>query len=157
MAVDMNRNKLYRLWLLFVVVATGLVWTWSQVGQHGGRPDKIDGESLELLRTEAGCDLAVGPCAAYGAQVGMVASARVEGEGVRWRVRLVGKGVPALPRVRLSLLPARGDKIMLSVVQTADEWQARTAGRVTTGSTLRVRVEGGAQPLVADFPLGSAH
>ena len=153
--MDMDRKALYRLWLLFVVVATGLVWTWGQVGQRSAERIKVGGEALELLRTEEGCDLAMGPCAAYGGGLALVAAAKAEGEGVRWQVKLVGTGVPSRPRLQLSLLTAVGKAETLPVMQTADTWQAHS-GRVTPGTTLRVRVEGGAQPLVADFPLRGA-
>jgi len=149
-----QRSGFNKVWLLFAVVAVALVWTWSQVGQRGTQhqPGGLS-EDIDLLRTEPDCDLAAAPCAAYGHDVGLVAAASVAGDGVRWRVRLVGEGAPAVPRLQLQLRPPAGAARDLTVHPTAQGWQGESAGRVSRGSVLRVRVEGGERALVAEFPL----
>lgn len=151
----MDRARLNKLWLLFVVFATGLVWTWSQVGQRQSEQMKAQGgpEAFELLRVEQGCDLALAPCAAYAGQLALVATARVEGDGIRWQLKALGAGLPALPQLRLLLLAPGAAEQPLQVVQVADGWQAYSPGLARKGSILRVRLEGGAQPWIADFPL----
>jgi hypothetical protein len=150
----MDRVKFNKVWLLFVVFATGLVWTWSQVGQRQSEQAKLQGgESFELLQVEAGCDLAIAPCAAYAGQLALVASARVEGDGIRWQLKALGEGLPALPVLQLSLLLPGAAAQSLQVLRVGDEWQAYSAGLVQKGSILRARLDGGAQPWIADFPL----
>lgn len=150
----MDRRKFNKLWLLFVVFATGLVWTWSQVGQRSSRsPDAVNGEAIELLRVEADCDLSRGPCGAYGGDMALVASVRVDGAGLRWRVKVVGQGAPTLPALTLELRVPGGAPQALTVVRAGDEWQAYSAGRVPKGTVLRARLSGGERPWVADFPL----
>lgn len=150
----MDRTRFNRLWLIFAMVAVALVWAWSEVAQRSDQQRDHTGEPVELLRTEAGCDLAVAPCAAYGAGLGLVASAHADGDGVRWRFKLVGDTPPAPPRLSARLLPKQGDPRTLDVVQVGSEWQAYLPSRVASGAMLRVRVAGGSVPLIADFPLG---
>lgn len=149
----MKLGGINRIWLFFVVVAVALVWSWSQVGQHQTASIRLKGEEIRLLRTERGCDLAKGPCAAYLADLAVVAAAKAEGDGVRWRVSLVGEGVPEVPVVAMLLLPPKGSALQLAVLQSGDEWRADSPRRVAPGSILRVRIEGGPLPLIADFSL----
>lgn len=149
----MDVRKLNRLWLFFMVVATALVWTWSRVGQHPTDGIGAEGADVRLLKTEADCDLARGPCAAYQEGLAVVAVGKVEGEGVRWRVRLVGRDGLQPPQLVMLLLTPGAPAQQLAVLQTGDEWLADSPRRVAPGSTLRVRIEDGHLPLVADFPL----
>ncbi len=154
MAVPRNFQK---LWLLFAVVATALVWTWSQVGQQQQSPGgTVAPEDLRLLRTEADCNLATGPCAAYGRDLAFVAAVSVAGEGLRWRLKLAGDGAPAMPRMAAQLIAPDRSQVPLSVVQVGDQWQAYSRGLAQAGSTLRVRVSVAAQSWVAEFPLRAA-
>jgi hypothetical protein len=151
-----DKKRFGRLWLLFALVATALVWTWGQVFEQSTRRGGFDGERFELLRTESGCDLASAPCAAYGERMALVASAKAEDAGVRWRVKLLGDTVPAVAQVHLTLrVPAAGPQ-QLQVLRMADEWQALSPGRVASGSILQVRLEGDDLPRIAEFPLRPA-
>lgn len=147
------RKKVNRLWLFFALVSVVLVWTWSQVMQRQAGSGLVDGENIILLRSEEGCDLAIGPCAAYLRDFAVVASASADGAGVAWRVKLVGDGGPAFPELSLQLLGRQDAAQSLAVRREGDEWRARSPGTVASGSILRVRVRGGEMPLVADFPL----
>ena len=150
----MDRVRFNKVWLLFVVFATGLVWTWSQVGQRQSEQVKLQGDgSFELLRVEPGCDLALAPCAAYAGQLALVASARVEGDGIRWQLKALGEGLPALPRLQLALLPPGGAEQSLQVLRVGEEWQAYSAGLALKGSILRARLDDGERSWIADFPL----
>jgi hypothetical protein len=148
----MDPIRMSRLWLFFALLAVGLVWTWSQVAQQPLEHSQVGAEDVVLLRTEPGCDLAQGPCAAYGNDVALVASVRAAGEGVAWRVKLVG-AAPALPQLSLWLLSPGTATRELAVFESGDEWYADSARRVPPNSLLRVRVSGGPVPLIADFPL----
>lgn len=150
-----RRSRFQRLWLLFAVVATALVWTWSQVGQRQSvEPlSPADAEDFRLLHIEKGCNLAVAPCAAYGDQLALVATVTVEGEGLRWRVKLIGEGLPAQPKLTMELHRPGAGPASLNVVRVADEWQAFSPGLVRSGSALRVRLAGGALPWLVDYPL----
>lgn len=151
-----NREKTWfgRLWLLFALVATALVWSWSQVFQHSPPPTRTDGEQVALLRTEPGCDLDRGPCAAYGEQLALVASAQRDGEGVRWRAKLVGERLPPQLDLQLGLLAPSGVRQPLPTLRTADQWQARSAATVAGGSVLQVRLQADGRLWIAEFPLG---
>lgn len=150
-----QRPRFQHLWLLFAVVAVALVWTWSQVAQNTTSPTRVESGSIELLRTEPNCDLAQGPCAAYGVDIAMVAVAQAEGQGVRWRIKLLGKQVPAVPVVALAVHSPGAKPQALTVLQVGDEWQAYSSARVLKGSVLRARLTGGQQPWVADYPLAA--
>jgi hypothetical protein len=143
-----------RLWLLFALVATALVWSWSQVFQHSPRSDQTEADQVALLRTEPGCDLDREPCAAYGGQLALVASAQRDGEGVRWRAKLVGEGLPPQLDVQLGLLAPSGVHQALPTLRTADHWQARSAATVASGSVLQVRLQADGRLWMAEFPLG---
>lgn len=151
----MDRKRFNGLWLLFVVFATGLVWSWSQFGQRLGQQVKLPStrESFELLRVESDCDLALAACAAYSTDFAVVAAARVEGDGIRWQLKALGKGLPQLPRVQLMLLIPGQVEQTLQVLRVSDEWQAYSSGLARKGSVLRLRLQGEAQLWIADFPL----
>lgn len=152
----MDRQKFNKLWLLFAVFATGLVWTWSQVGQRSQQAFEVDGRPVDLLRVEAGCHLAAGPCAAYGDNAALVASVTRQAEGLRWRVKALGEALPALPELALELREPGGAPLSLQVVKVGDEWQAYSSGLAPADGELRVRLSGGERPWVADFPLDAA-
>lgn len=144
-----------KLWLLFAVVATALVWTWSQVAQqHGPDPkDNVSQDSFSLLRTEPDCNLAEGPCAAYGTDFALVAVVAVDGEGLRWQLKFAGAKRPPVPTFEVSLIAPDRSSTALRAVQVGDQWQAHSQGLAMAGSTLRVRVSGAGQVWVADYPL----
>lgn len=152
----MDRQRFYKLWLLFAVFATGLVWTWSQVGQRSQQAFEVDGEPVNLLRVEADCDLASAPCAAYGKDEAIVVSVVPETQGLRWRVKALGDQLPPLAELTLELRAPQRATVALNVVKVGDEWQAYSAGLAPAGGELRVLVSGGERRWVADFPLGGA-
>lgn len=151
--MELDRRKFYKLWLLFVVFATGLVWVWSLVGQRSQHAARVDGQPLELLRVEDGCVLSQGPCAAYAKTLALVASVKVDGDGLRWRLKALGAALPALAQLELELRRPERSPQTLQVVKVGDEWQAYSAGKVPPGTVLRARLQGGEQPWVADYPL----
>ena len=152
----MDKRTFNKLWLLFAVFAVGLVWTWSQVGQRSQQAFEGEGAQVTLLRVEAGCDLSRAACAAYGTDAAVVVSVAREAEGLRWRVKALGDGLPALAELTLELRARDGSSVPLQVVEVADEWQAYSAGLAPAGGELRVRVDGGEARWVADFPLDQA-
>lgn len=155
-AADMaGPSAFQKVWLLFAVVAVALVWVWGQVAQRpageGSQPGVDDGP-IELLRVEAGCNLAVSPCAAYGGGLGLVAAVNLDGDGLRWRFRLADDD-GRFQRVTAALhVPGRQAR-MLSVIRIGDHWQAESPGPAVAGSFLRVRLKGGDADWLADFPL----
>jgi hypothetical protein len=153
MTSNQDKSRFGRLWLLFALVAVALVWSWSQVFEQSRPEQQTDGMPIELLRSEPGCDLAAGPCAAYAARFALVASARAAQDTIRWRVKLVGDAAPQSPQLAMSLLSPQGQPSPLKTVRVGDEWQAVSVGRVARDSVLRVSLGNGDLLRIAEFPL----
>ena len=66
-----------RIWIFFVIVATGLVLSWGQVGKK--TQQKLSLDPSEFLLTESDCHPLTTPCAATGQSAGIVLGPGADG------------------------------------------------------------------------------
>ncbi len=137
-----------RIWILFVIVAVGLVLSWGQVGRKAGQ--RLQAEPGPLLRTESPCRPWQAPCAAIGAEVALVLGPA----GAR---RLLLKYVGAAPAelAELRLLESGGERRAwtLTPERVAPAlWQLQMP-ELPAGTLLELRVRCLQPAVSAVFPL----
>jgi hypothetical protein len=131
-------------WLIFVIVAVGLVLSWGQVGRKAAR---VMAETpVQMLQVEDGCRPAQAPCAALGLDRALVLGPG--SGGLILRVTGVTAPVRAIEVLALS---ARGDETALVPLAVGDAW---VLDRLPPEpAMLRVSLELEDGVTVAEFPL----
>lgn len=90
----------HRLWIFFVIVALGLVLSWSLIGHKTGRM-----EVGAILATETPCRPYQAPCAAFGSEMALVLG---PGPGTDLLLKAAGQPLPQLLKVDIL---AAGQKV----------------------------------------------
>ncbi|MGB5648506.1 MAG: hypothetical protein WBM59_00395 [Sedimenticolaceae bacterium] len=139
-------TRLGRYWIFFVIVAVGLALSWGQIGRKTQRA--FEEEPAVLLLTEPACRVWVAPCAAMASDRAVVAGPSGAGLGIRQ----TGLTPTQILRVEAVFLASDGsEKDRRLLIRGADSWSVPGVPEGT--ATLRIRMVGGQETTVAEFPL----
>lgn len=150
-------NRWSRLWLLFVVVAVVLVFSWSKMGQQQGL-NRQQAKQYLLLRTEANCNLATAPCAAYAPDYAIVVKLTQQPGWYSIHIRTAGEPLDYDSQVEVTFEPEsalfESEKMPLRF-QPPDEWVSfiQLPDGSRTNWLLRIKIERDEAVMVADFEL----
>ena len=133
-------------WLIFVIVAVGLVLSWGQVGR---KAERVMAETpVRMLQVEDACRPRLAPCAALGQDRALVLGPGSSG------LLLRAAGVTAPERdIEVLVLSADGEATALVPLGKGDTW---VLDRLPSAAlTLRVSLHLEDGITVAEFPLSS--
>ncbi len=160
-------KNINRLWMFFILIAAGLVYSYAMVGERYRRAGEAPpaGEALSrdalILNVEEDCYPFQAPCAAYAASAALVLRlGRVSGAGgapeLAVEVAQVGFPAQALASAVLLLAPrterATAPLFRFRAVASGDVWKA-VFPLDAKATRLEVRLDDGKRVWVAEYPL----
>jgi hypothetical protein len=133
-------------WLIFVIVAVGLVLSWGQIGR---KAERVMAETpVQMLYVEEDCRPRLAPCAALGRD-----RALVLGPGTGGLIlRATGVTLPA-GEIEVLARSVRGDETALVPLDTGDAWALDRLPPDVVMLRVSLHLEDGVT--VAEFPLSS--
>jgi hypothetical protein len=133
-------------WLIFVIVAVGLVLSWGMIGR---KAERVMSETpVQMLRVEDGCRPVRAPCAALGLD-----RALVLGPGSGGLILRVTGVTPPARAIEVLVQSARGDETALVPLAVGDAWVLDRLPPDVVMLRVSLHLEDGVT--VAEFPLSS--